>query len=53
MHQARNALRLLQTTPASCFTLRPPLEMVMEDPKLQAESMEREFSDWWDERKIS
>ncbi len=40
------------TTPAPLVTLRPRVEMAVEGRNLP-ESLEREFGDWWEERKIS
>ena len=52
-NQARNAMLRRATAMAPRSTLRPRVEMVMESASLPAESLEREFSDWWDERRIS
>jgi mono/diheme cytochrome c family protein len=46
--QARNALRRTGKAPAPWVTSRSRIEMVLEDPRLRAESLEREFSDSWE-----
>jgi hypothetical protein len=46
--QARNALRRSETAPAPWVTFRSRIEMVLENPRLRAESLEREFSDSWE-----
>ncbi len=51
--QARKASPRAGTETVLRVALRPAVEKAVESPSLWAESLEREFSDWWDERKIS